>query len=329
MFHAVSDGLIVIDRCFQIRFVNRAFSKLTKKREGALIGWACYEAFQGPLCGSEECPVSRARAGVDSQKFHGEAHCKCDPSVPSVVNVAALRDSEGELVGIVETVTDVSILKQTQRALIKSHERLRKAMGGIIQAMSLTIEKRDPYTAGHQRRVAKLCRAIGRELRLEWECIQGLRMAAAIHDLGKINVPAAILNKPGELSEHEMAIIRQHPQTAYEILKGIEFPWPIAKAIHQHHERMDGSGDPQGLKGEQIILEARILAVADVIEAISSFRPYRPGLGIDQALMEIKNGRGILYDPMVVDICLKIITEWGFDFTTKYQRCASASWNIH
>ena len=327
IFQAVSDGLIVIDRRFQIRYVNPAFSLMTGKPESLLIGRTCYEVFQGPLCRSPECPVLRAGTGHGFVKYDGEDHCKCDSSVPSVVNVAALRNREGDLIGIVETVTDVSILKRTQRELIKSHERLRKAMGGIIQAMSLTIEKRDPYTAGHQRRVAKLCRAIGSEMKLEWECIQGLRMAAAIHDLGKINVPAAILNKPGVLSEHEIAIIRQHPQTAYEILKGIEFPWPIARSIHQHHERLDGSGYPQGLKGEQIILEARILAVADVVEAISNFRPYRQGLGIDQALMEIEKGRGIHYDPAVVDICLKVFSEWGFDFTTKYKRCASPAVN--
>jgi PAS domain S-box-containing protein len=327
IFQAVSDGLIIIDRRFQIRYVNPAFSAMTGKPEASLIGRTCYEAFQGPLCRSPGCPVLRAGAGQDSVKYDGEVHCKCDSSVPSVVHVAALRNTKGDLIGIVETVTDVSILKRTQRELIKSHERLRKAMGGIIQAMSLTIEKRDPYTAGHQRRVAKLCRAIGTELRLNWECIQGLRMAAAIHDLGKINVPAAILNKPGVLSEHEMAIIRQHPQTAYEILKGIEFPWPIARSIHQHHERMDGSGYPLGIKGEQIILEARILAVADVVEAISCFRPYRPGLGIDHALMEIKNGRGVHYDPTVVDICLRVFTEWGFAFKSKYQRCVSPPGN--
>ena len=184
--------------------------------------------------------------------------------------------------------------------------------------MSLTIEKRDPYTAGHQRRVAKLCRAIGTELGLDWECIQGLRMAAAIHDLGKIHIPAAILNKPGRLSEHEMAIIRQHAQTAYEILKNIDFPWPIAEAIYQHHERLDGSGYPRGLSGDDILLEARILSVADVAEAISSFRPYRQALGTETAMAELRRGRGTLFDPDIVDICLELFEVKGFDFNVKF-----------
>lgn len=323
VFHAVSDGLILIDMDETIRFVNRAFSKMTGLAGEALIGRKCCDIFPGPLCQSDGCPIERVKTEVDPVKYDGEVHCICGPALPCVVHVGGLRNSDGELVGIVQTITDVSILKRTQRELLISHDRLRKAMGGIIQAMSLTIEKRDPYTAGHQRRVAKLCRAIGTELKLEWDCIQGLRMAAAIHDLGKIHVPAAILNKPGALSENEMGIIRQHPQTAFEILKGIEFPWPIAEAIHQHHERMDGSGYPQGLKGNQIILEARILAVADVVEAISSFRPYRRGLGLEKALANLRKGRGVHYDSDVVDVCLKIFTVWGFDFNTKYQRRSS------
>jgi HD-GYP domain-containing protein (c-di-GMP phosphodiesterase class II) len=194
---------------------------------------------------------------------------------------------------------------------------MRKTMGAVIQAISLTIEKRDPYTAGHQRRVAKLCRAIATEMGFTWGRIQGLRMAAAIHDLGKIHVPAAILNKPGPMTDHEMAIIRQHPQTAYEILKGIQFPWPIAETIYQHHERLDGSGYPRGLKEDEIIMEARILGVADVVESIYSFRPYRPSRGPEAAREELINGRGTLYDSRVVDVCERLIYTKGFDFETK------------
>jgi HD-GYP domain-containing protein (c-di-GMP phosphodiesterase class II) len=195
---------------------------------------------------------------------------------------------------------------------------MRKTMGAIIQAMSMTIEKRDPYTAGHQRRVAKLCRAIATELGFSWERIQGLRMAAAIHDLGKILVPAAILNRPGPMSVHEMGIIRAHPQTAFEILKDIQFPWPLAETIHQHHERLDGSGYPDGLKGDQILLEARILAVADVVESMAFFRPYRGvSLGLGEAMEELRKQRGILYDARVVDACIVLLSQKGFDFETK------------
>ena len=204
--------------------------------------------------------------------------------------------------------------KRAQEELRHTAENLRKTLGATIQAMAFTVETRDPYTAGHQRQVANLARAIGTEMGLSKEQIEGIRMAAVIHDMGKITVPTDILNKPGRLNEHEFGIIKAHPEVAYNILKTIEFPWPIAQIIFQHHERMDGSGYPQGLSGEEIILEARILAVADVVEAMASHRPYRPALGIDKALEEISQNRGVLFDPETVDVCLKLFTEKGFKF---------------
>ncbi len=187
-------------------------------------------------------------------------------------------------------------------------------MRGTIQAMAMTVEKRDPYTAGHQRRVANLARAIAKEMGLSKEQIAGIRMAGIIHDLGKISVPAEILSKPGELTKNEFEIAKEHAQVGYEILNEIEFPWPVAQIVYQHHERMDGSGYPNGLSGEDIILEARILGLADVVEAMASHRPYRPALGIDKALEEIQQNRGTLYDPEVVDACLKIFNKKGFKF---------------
>jgi len=191
---------------------------------------------------------------------------------------------------------------------------LRKALEGIIQVMALTVETRDPYTAGHQRRATNLARAIATEMGLSEEQIDGIRMAGVVHDLGKISVPAGILNKPSRLTENEFGIIQTHPQVGYDMLNTIEFPWPVAQIVLQHHERMDGSGYPKGLVGEDIVLEARILAVADVVEAMSSHRPYRPALGMDKALEEISGNRGVLYDPSVVDACFKVITEKGFKF---------------
>lgn len=318
LLDALPNGVIITDADFNIRFMNRNFQEVWRMDESQVIGRKCYDIFTSPLCHEPGCPLTRVVGGDDRIVYDDEKHCKCGKLTTCNVSVSALNDDEGNLVGIIENFTDVSILKNTRRALVRSHERLRKAMGGIIQAMSLTIEKRDPYTAGHQRRVAKLCRVIGTELGLDWECIQGLRMAAAIHDLGKIHIPAAILNKPGRLSEHEIAIIRQHAQTAYEILKNIDFPWPIAEAIYQHHERLDGSGYPRGLSGDDIILEARILAVADVAEAISSFRPYRQALGTEVAMSELRKGRGILFDAKIVDICLTLFEVKGFDFNVKF-----------
>jgi len=191
---------------------------------------------------------------------------------------------------------------------------LRKALGGIIQAMSLAIETRDPYTSGHQQRVADLARSIAQEMGLPEDQVDGLRMAGIIHDLGKIAVPAEILSKPTKLGNIELALIKIHPQTGYDILKDIDFPWPVAEIALQHHERMDGSGYPQGLKGKDILLEARILAVADVVEAMASHRPYRPALGMDAALDEIAKNRDTLYDPEVVDACLRLFREKGFRF---------------
>ena len=204
--------------------------------------------------------------------------------------------------------------KRTQEELQHTLEMLRKAMGGIIQAMALTVEARDPYTAGHQRRVANLASAIATEMGLSEEQLEGIRMAGVIHDIGKISVPAEILSKPGRITDIEFTLIKTHPQTGYDLLKTIEFPWPVAGIVFQHHERMDGSGYPQGLSGEEILLEARILGVADVVEAMASFRPYRPALGIDKALEEISQNRGVLYDPEAVDACLKLFTEEGFEF---------------
>jgi HD-GYP domain-containing protein (c-di-GMP phosphodiesterase class II) len=195
-----------------------------------------------------------------------------------------------------------------------SLEKLRKAMGWIIQAMSRTIETRDPYTSGHQRRVADLARSIAHEMGLPEDQVDGLRMAGIVHDLGKIAVPAEILSKPTKLSNIELALIKVHPQTSYDILKDIDFPWPVAEIVFQHHERMDGSGYPRGLKGDEIFLEARILMVADVVEAMASHRPYRPALGIDKALEEISQNKGILYDPEVVEVCLRLFRNKGYRF---------------
>jgi len=189
----------------------------------------------------------------------------------------------------------------------QKHSELQKAMDGVIHAISLVVETRDPYTAGHQRRVAELARAIAKEMGLsEWQ-IMGIHVAGLLHDIGKVAVPSEILNKPGKITENEFSIIKNHCQVGYAILQRIDFPWPVTRAVLQHHERLDGSGYPEGLSGEDIILEARILGVADVVEAMSSHRPYRPALGLDSALQEISQARGILYDTEVVDACLALL----------------------
>jgi len=209
---------------------------------------------------------------------------------------------------------------ETRRAedqLQTTLDRLEKALEGTIRAMSLTIEMRDLYTAGHQRRVSSLAVAIGEEMHLPLDKIEGVRMAGIIHDIGKIAMPAEILTKPTRLTKTEFQLIKDHPRIGYDILKSITFPWPVAHIILQHHERMDGSGYPDSLLGDAILLEARILSVADVVEALSSHRPYRPALGLDKALEEIRRGRGIRYDMRVVDACIKLFKEGRFSFGTE------------
>jgi putative nucleotidyltransferase with HDIG domain len=191
-------------------------------------------------------------------------------------------------------------------------ENLRRLLNGTVEAIVALCEKRDPYTADHQRRVAQLACAIGRKMGLPEEQIEGIRVIGVIHDIGKMAVPGEILSKPGRLSAEEFSLIKIHPQVAYDILRNLEFPWPVAQTILQHHERLDGSGYPNGLCGEGIILEARILCVADVLESMVSHRPYRPALGMEKALREIRRNKGILYDPKVADACSKISNNGGF-----------------
>jgi putative nucleotidyltransferase with HDIG domain len=201
-----------------------------------------------------------------------------------------------------------------KESLSRNIYQLKKVMTGFIQAIALTVESRDPYTAGHQHRVADLACAIATEMNLTPDQVECIQMAGIIHDLGKIYIPAEILNKPGRLNDLEFTFIKNHPEVAFEIIEKIEFPWPIGEIILQHHERMDGSGYPSGLKGPDIKLESRILMVADVVEAMTSHRPYRTAFSLEKALGEIEEKRGILYDPEATDTCLKLFREKGFQF---------------
>ena len=203
---------------------------------------------------------------------------------------------------------------RTKQAHEENVQRLNSAMMHTVEAVSIALEKRDPYTAGHQKRVASLATAIAREMGFGDDRLEGIRLGSMVHDIGKISVPAEILNRPGRLSKDEFGIIKAHPEAGFDIIKGVDFPWPIAQMIIQHHERLDGSGYPHGLRGTEITPEARILAVADVVEAITSHRPYRPSLGLEVALEEIEQGRDRLYDPKAVDACLRLFREKGFSW---------------
>lgn len=199
--------------------------------------------------------------------------------------------------------------RRTQLGLRDANDRVRKTLGTIIQAMGSTLETRDPYTAGHQRRVADLARAMAGEMGLSYDQIEAARTAATIHDIGKIAVPAEILSKPGRLTAIEYELIKMHAKVGYDIVKHIDFPWPIAQIILQHHERLDGSGYPAGLCGEHILIEARIIGVADTVEAMATHRPYRPAIGLEGALREIALGKGILYDAQAAEACLRVFEQ--------------------
>jgi len=205
--------------------------------------------------------------------------------------------------------------KWAQTELQRTLEILKKSAGVTIQVMVSALEARDPYTAGHQLRSAELACAIAKEMGLPDEKIEGIRMAGCIHDIGKLAVPAELLTKPTKLSNLEFSLIKEHPTSGYEMLKNVESPWPLAQVVYQHHERMDGSGYPRQLRGEEIILEARIMAVSDVVEAMASHRPYRPSLGLESALREIEKNKNILYDGAVVDACLKLFRDKGYQLS--------------
>jgi PAS domain S-box-containing protein/putative nucleotidyltransferase with HDIG domain len=223
-----------------------------------------------------------------------------------------LRSDDGHVIGAVFDGRDISAEVRGENALRRSLRGYEHILEQTISAIAALVEQRDRYLAGHQERVTQLALAMAQRMGLDPDRCHGLRLAALCHDIGKIHVPAEILSKPGRLSAAEFAMIKRHPHIGYEILNKIDFPWPIAEIVRQHHERYDGSGYPRGLSGDSIRLEAQILGVADVVEAMMSHRPYRPGLGADVALEEIRNGRGTRYNAQVADACLAAFSAGGF-----------------
>jgi PAS domain S-box-containing protein/putative nucleotidyltransferase with HDIG domain len=309
ILRSIGDGIIAADARGRIDFMNPLAERLT--------GWSQEEALEMPL--GEVLAAGKAiRDGGDAPAAKGgdgEAaglvtveeilSSRNGATFPIELSAAPIIDGKKGPRGNVYVFRDITRRKE-------SEDRLRRALEGMVEAMSVTIEMRDPYTAGHQRRVSRLSVAIAREMGLPELQIEGIRMAGDIHDIGKIYVPAEILSKPGKLTEIEFTIIKTHPQVGYDILKNVEFPWPIAQIVVQHHERLDGRGYPAGLRGDAILFEARILIVADVVEAMSSHRPYRPARGIDSALAEITLNKGVLYDTAVVEACLRVFKEKDF-----------------
>jgi len=223
-------------------------------------------------------------------------------------------DENKKIIGVRTTMMDITDRKKAEEEREESFKQLQKNFEEIITALVSAVEKRDLYTAGHQKRVTELACAIAKEMNLTNNQIASIRMAGLVHDIGKISIPTEILSKPAKLTETEMDLVKTHAKVGYDILKTVEFPWPVAKIVLQHHERINGSGYPNGIKGDKILLEARILSVADVVEAIATYRPYHKAFGIDTALEEISKNSGTLYDPNVVDACIKLFKEKQFTF---------------
>ncbi|MDI6632224.1 MAG: PAS domain-containing protein, partial [Thermoanaerobacteraceae bacterium] len=313
IFNATPDLLVLKDRHSVYQMINSAFCNFLQKSPEEIIGKTDFDLFpasEAEMYRRDDARIMETkRPQIQEEEVTGAAGKKW-----LYVAKTPVVDDSGEVIGVLCSVHDISQRKQAEEELNRTLKKLQRTVLQTIEAMARVVEMRDPYTAGHQRRAAELACAIAEELGLPEDRIRGIQMAALIHDIGKIGVPAEILNKPAKLSNPEFDLVKVHPRIGYDILKEIDFPWPIAQMVLQHHERINGSGYPSCLKGEEILLESRILGVADVVEAMASHRPYRPAFSIEEALQEVSRNSGTLYDAGIVDICLRLFKEKGFTF---------------
>lgn len=300
LIEQAADGIFLLNEKGKFTLINSKILEMLGYTESEIHQLDILDTYPEEIIDDGRQRFARIRAG-EILRFERLMKRKDGSVFPIEASVKGLSDKTIQVI-----IHDITERKRAQEALDKSITNLRKALGATIQAMSIAVETRDPYTAGHQRRVADLARSIAMEMELTAEQIEGIRMAASIHDIGKISIPAEILSKPSKLTNVELQLIKTHSASGHDILKDIEFPWPIARIVLEHHERLDGSGYPSGLKGDRILIESKILAVADVVEAIASHRPYRPSLGIEAALNEITENRATLYDPDSVHACVRL-----------------------
>jgi len=308
---SIKEGIIILNKDNIITFANKAAEKIVGITRERMVGKKSNEIHS---LSKMDIMLTRNNDPLINSITQEMAYHKPfgKPAYIEITLIPMLLEKSYN--GCLSILRDISEKRTDELRLQKSYEKSKKLLQDTVNGLVATVEIRDPYTAQHQRRVAKLARAIAREMKLESNRIDRVYTAAMLHDIGKMNIPADILGKGGKLIDAELDLIKLHPQTGYEILKTIEFPWPIARIVLQHHELLDGSGYPQGLTGDEILLEAKILCVADVTEAMSNHRPYRPQMEIESALAEIIKNKNILYDPEVVDVCINLFRNKGFSF---------------
>ncbi|MCX7816235.1 MAG: HD domain-containing protein [Syntrophales bacterium] len=315
IFKAIGYPTMILDTNYRILDANRVVTMITGLEKEELVGQYCYKVFySGGISNSSpplNCPMRELLSNGGRDNAQGEVEWKVGYFI---VNCTPVFDDRGEIEKVIHVATDITERKEWENERKATIKRTRDVLIAFVNAMASAVEKRDPYTFGHQRRVAKLAQAIAESMDFPRDMVDGIYLAGLVHDIGKISVPSEILSKPSTLTEIEFQLIKTHPGVGWDILKNIDFPWPIARIILEHHERIDGSGYPNGIKGEEILIEARILAVADVVEAMVSHRSYRPALGIEEALLHIMTHSGSLYDPRVVDACVKLFREGRFHF---------------
>jgi putative nucleotidyltransferase with HDIG domain/PAS domain S-box-containing protein len=300
-FDAIEEAISVTDLEGRIIRANRTMSIMVNKDFKEILKNFCHNLLSDIEHPQEICPLELAKK---SKKREIRIFKSGDKFLECIVD--PILDENNNITGTVHILSDITSIKKSEEDIKENLSRIKKTFEQTIRAFSQLVEVRDPYTSGHQKKVSEIAVSIAKDLGLSVGTIESIRLASLIHDIGKISIPASILSKPGELTDIERAMIETHPVTGYDIVKEIDFPYPIAKIILQHHEKINGSGYPGGLKGDNIMLEAKIIAVSDVIEAISSHRPYREARTLRESFDEISNNKGIFYDPDVVDSCIKI-----------------------
>jgi PAS domain S-box-containing protein/putative nucleotidyltransferase with HDIG domain len=313
LVESIQEGLGIVDPDENIVFANQAYADILGCSHAELVGTNLRRFLADDEWSHVRSETGRRREGRTS--VYELRVRRPDDQIRRIrVSAVPWTNGGGRFVGTIGAIVDVTAESAAQDALRDALVRLRRSVEGTVQATAALSEMRDPYTAGHQRRVAKLARTMARELGLGDEQAEGVYLSALTHDVGKISIPAEILAKPGRLLSVEFELIKTHAQLGHELLKGIDFPWPVADVALQHHERLDGSGYPAGLRDDAIRIESRIVSVADVVEAMATHRPYRPSLGLPAALEEVRTHRGTRFDASCVDACLELFASGRFSF---------------